>query len=162
MRRKLPDGPWQRIHFDDYRIRHNDVHNVPVLGICPGDGTIHLVFDHHGHPLHYRVSRPGVATQPDSFPWEASLFGPTTDTLDGAERLRRVTYPMFVPAPHDGLLLYFRIGGSVDGDWYLTEYDPAPSRWEAPLAFLCEGGRLPRQAMTAQPAHQRNGILPIR
>ena len=75
-RRKLPDSPWQRIHFDDYRIRHNDVHNVAVLGICPADGTIHLAFDHHGHPLHYRVSQPGLATQPDRCSWEAGLFKP--------------------------------------------------------------------------------------
>lgn len=139
-RRKLPDGPWRGIHFDDYRIRHNDVHNVAVLGICPDDGTIHLAFDHHGHPLHYRVSKPGVATQPDRFPWEASLFGPTTDTLDGNERLRQVTYPMFAPGFDGGLLLYYRSGGSGNGDWHLTEYDPEKSRWGRPQRFLAKEG----------------------
>lgn len=139
-RRPLPDGPWQHIHFDDYRIRHNDVHNVAVLGICPGDGTIHLAFDHHGHPLHYRVSKAGAATQPGRFAWDANLFGPTTDTLDGAERLQRMTYPMFAPASDDGLLLYYRTGGSGDGDWHLTEYDPASSRWARPRVFLAKGG----------------------
>lgn len=49
-RRRLNGGPWQSIRFDD-RVTHNDVHNVSVLGICPGDGTIHLAYDHHGSPL---------------------------------------------------------------------------------------------------------------
>ncbi len=139
-RRKLPDGLWQRFLFDDYRISHNDVHNVAVLGICPGDGTIHLAFDHHGHPLHYRVSKPGVATEPDQFPWEVGLFGSTTDTLDGEERLQRVTYPMFAPGLGGGLLLYYRTGGSGDGDWHLAEYDPATSHWARPLLFLAKEG----------------------
>ncbi len=139
-RRRLPAGPWQRIHFDDYRIRHSDVHNVAVLGVCPGDGTLHLAFDHHGHPLHYRVSKPGVATHPDRFAWDAGLFGPITDTLDQAEPLRGVTYPMFAPAPDGGLLLYYRTGGSGDGDWHLTEYDPAQSCWAPPRRFLAKEG----------------------
>lgn len=139
-RRKLPDGPWQNIRFDDYRIRHNDVHNVAVLGLCPGDGTIHLAFDHHGHPLHYRVSRPGVATEPDAVTWEPGLFGPTTNALHGSGRLQGVTYPMFAPAPDSGLLLYYRTGGSGDGDWHFAEYDPAASRWGRPLKFLSKDG----------------------
>ncbi|MCH5376526.1 MAG: BNR repeat-containing protein [Planctomycetes bacterium] len=139
-RRKLPDGPWERIYFDDYTIHHNDVHNVAVLGICPGDGTIHLAFDHHNHPLHYRVSKRSVVSRPDGLKWEASLFGPTTSMLDGATRLERLTYPMFAPGWHGGLLLYYRIGGSGDGDWYLTEYDPTDSRWSRPLAFLSKDG----------------------
>jgi len=54
-RRKLPAGSWQVIHFDDYLFKSNDNHNVTVLGICRKDGTIHLAFDHHCSPLHYRV-----------------------------------------------------------------------------------------------------------
>ena len=46
-RRKLPDGVWELIQFKDYLFEGNDNHNVTVLGISPGDGTIHLAFDHH-------------------------------------------------------------------------------------------------------------------
>ena len=56
--RKLPDDAWQHLRFPDYDFRSDDAHNTISLGLCPKDGTIHLAFDHHGHPLHYRVSRP--------------------------------------------------------------------------------------------------------
>jgi len=58
-RRKLPAGQWETIRFTDYLFQSNDAHNTISMGICPNDGTIHLSFDHHGHPLHYRVSRKG-------------------------------------------------------------------------------------------------------
>ncbi|MHB8900784.1 MAG: BNR repeat-containing protein, partial [Thermoguttaceae bacterium] len=139
-RRKLPDGPWEHLLFDDYRIDHNDVHNVAVLGICPGDGTIHLAFDHHGHPLHYRVSKPGAAHDPALAPWTPGLFGPITGSLDRKARLEQITYPMFAPGLGDGLLLYYRTGGSGDGDWHFAQYDPATSHWGPPLRFLSSKG----------------------
>lgn len=140
-RRKLPQGPWQPIYFDDYLISTlTDVHNVTSLGICPGDGTIHLAFDHHGGKLKYRVSKPGVATQPEGIAWEAGLFGPTTDTLVGVGQLPNVTYPTFSSAPDGGLLLNYRTGMSSNGDWHLTEYDPATSRWAPPRLFLAKEG----------------------
>ena len=69
-RRKLPDGIWELIHFKDYLFEGNDNHNVTVLGISQSDGTIHLAFDHHGEPLNYRVSQPGVANDPDKYAME--------------------------------------------------------------------------------------------
>lgn len=128
-RRRLPGGSWQRIAFDDYTIRHSDVHNVAVIGICPADGTIHLAFDHHGSPLHYRVSRPGAATAPQDTDWTAALFGPTTSELVPAQKLDRVTYPAFFTTPGGRLQLSYRIGGSGDGDSHLAEYDPDRGGW---------------------------------
>ncbi|MEX0776098.1 MAG: BNR repeat-containing protein [Phycisphaeraceae bacterium] len=129
-RRQLPapdtsGGDWQRITFDDYTISHNDVHNVPVIGICPADGTIHLAFDHHNSPLHYRVSKAGAATHPDKTQWTAALFGPTTSQLVSGQMLDKVTYPLFFTMPDGRLQLYFRIGGSGSGDSHLATYDPA-------------------------------------
>lgn len=46
-RRRLPDGPWQTLVFDDYPQTVDDGHNTVQLGICRGDGTIHLSYDHH-------------------------------------------------------------------------------------------------------------------
>lgn len=140
-RRRLPGDAWEQIHFDDYRIRHNDVHNVAVLGICEADGTIHLAFDHHNSPLHYRVSKPGVASRPEQFAWRAELFGPTTDMLDGRQPLSRLTYPMFVSAPEGGLQLFFRIGGSGNGDWHLAEYEPSAAAWRMLGVVLSKDGR---------------------
>jgi len=46
-RRKLPRGSWQDLVFEDYPQTVDDGHNTAQMGICPGDGTIHLSYDHH-------------------------------------------------------------------------------------------------------------------
>lgn len=46
-RRQLPSGPWEVIVFKDYPQITDDGHNTVQIGICPGDGTIHLSYDHH-------------------------------------------------------------------------------------------------------------------
>ena len=38
-RRKLPDGEWQHLRFQDYDFRSDDAHNTISLGVCPKDGT---------------------------------------------------------------------------------------------------------------------------
>jgi hypothetical protein len=135
-RRKLPRGEWETIHFKDYGIDHTDVHNVVVIGICEGDGTIHLSYDHHGHPLHYRRSVPKVALEPKKFDWTPRRFGKTTDELERGKPLTRVTYPQFFSVPNKKLQLIYRIGSSGNGDWYLAEYDPKPGRWTT-VGMVC-------------------------
>ncbi len=46
-RRELPGGKWGTIRFDDYPQTVDDGHNTVQMGICPGDGTVHLAWDHH-------------------------------------------------------------------------------------------------------------------
>lgn len=46
-RRQFPSGPWETIVFEDYPQTTDDGHNTVQMGICPGDGTIHLSYDHH-------------------------------------------------------------------------------------------------------------------
>ena len=58
-RRKLSLGAWEVIRLDDYAFKSNDAHNTISIGVCPADGTIHISFDHHIHPLNYRVSDKG-------------------------------------------------------------------------------------------------------
>lgn len=139
-RRHLPDGPWQTFAFADYRIDHTDVHNVAVIGICPLDGTIHLSFDHHCSNLHYRVSRPGVATKPDDVRWSAELFSPTTDQLVAGQPLARLTYPEFFNAPDGRLQLYYRLGRSGNGDSHLATYDPRAGGWATWGQFISGQG----------------------
>ena len=128
-RRELPDGDWELIRFLDYQITSSDAHNVTVLGICEGDGTLHLAFDHHAHDLNYRVSEPGVATSPESVTWDASLFGPVTDNLGSVGKLTSVTYPRFFNAPNGNLMLYYRYRGSGNGDGFIQEYDATSHDW---------------------------------
>ena len=46
-RRELPWGAWEVLVLDDYPQTVDDGHNTVQMGICPGDGTIHLSYDHH-------------------------------------------------------------------------------------------------------------------
>ena len=129
-RRKLPGSPWGILRFTDYRFTSNDAHNTISIGLCPADGTLHLSFDHHGHPLHYRVSRPGVATRPEAVKWGPELFGPVTSELQKGKPLRGVTYPRFWRTPDGGLQFCFRVGGSGAGDRILADYDSASGSWQ--------------------------------
>ena len=128
-RRRLPDGAWEIIRFDDYVYEGNDNHNVTVLGICPNDGTIHLSFDHHSDPLHYRVSKPGVASEPDKVNWTADLFSEVRDSLQRGKPVKSVTYPQFVPTPQGNLLFVSRDGIATNGKVTLCEYAPARGGW---------------------------------
>jgi len=129
-RRKLPDGGWQHLRFADYDFRSDDAHNTISLGLCPADGTIHLAFDHHGHPLHYRVSRPQVAADPQKAAWTPALFGPITSELEAGKRLSVVTYPRFWRTPDGGLQFCYRVGGSGNGDRMLVDYCPQSGCWQ--------------------------------
>ncbi|KAI8955686.1 hypothetical protein F4801DRAFT_574427 [Xylaria longipes] len=131
-RRKLPAGPWQTLVFEDYAQTTDDGHNTVQLGICPGDGTIHLSYDHHCDVLRYRHSGVGVATSPEEVTWGPELFTPTLSTLPGlsspetTELLSYITYPRFVTRGRD-LLFTFRTGKAGLGDDHLCVYTAASS-----------------------------------
>lgn len=127
-RRKLPAGEWSVLGFADYDFTSNDAHNTISIGICPQDGTIHLAFDHHGHPLHYRVSRKGAARYPQSTAWKTSLFEPVTSELEVGKPIK-ITYPRFWQTPDGGLQFCYRQGGSGKGDRMLVDYDAETGKW---------------------------------
>jgi hypothetical protein len=128
-RRRLPEGGWSLLRFEDYDFRSNDAHNTISIGICPRDGTVHLAFDHHGHMLHYRVSEKGTAIDPESALWEPSLFGPVLSELEIGKPIR-ITYPRFWQTPEGGLQFCYRQGGSGNGDRMLVDYDPETGTWK--------------------------------
>ncbi|MDP6546181.1 MAG: BNR repeat-containing protein [Phycisphaerae bacterium] len=127
-RRKLPAGKWETIRFGDYDFKSNDAHNTISLGICPNDGTIHMAFDHHVHPLHYRVSKKGAATNPQAVKWDASLFGAVASELEKGKPIK-ITYPRFWQTPGGDLQFCYRRGGSGNGDRMLVDYDPKTGAW---------------------------------
>lgn len=127
-RRELPAGRWKIIRLADYGFRSNDAHNTISMGICPKDGTIHLAFDHHGHPLHYRVSAKGAAENPKGTAWDASLFGPVMSELEKGKPIK-ITYPRFWQTPDGGLQFCYRQGGSGNGDRMLVDYDAETGTW---------------------------------
>ncbi|MGB7325118.1 MAG: BNR repeat-containing protein [Rubripirellula sp.] len=128
-RRQLPGDHWEIIRFTDHRFKTNDSHNTAVVGICENDGTIHLAFDHHATPLNYRVSKIGVANEPERFDWDASLFGPISRSLGSIPASDRVTYPRFFSSPDGNLMLYYRSVTSGNGDGFIERYDGKQHDW---------------------------------
>ncbi|EGO23046.1 hypothetical protein SERLADRAFT_471713 [Serpula lacrymans var. lacrymans S7.9] len=118
------------------------------LGISHGDGTLHISFDQHDNPLNYRISTPGVATNPAGVTWSPDIFGPTLDYLPGLESLVdsvnfiNITYPRFLVIPSSAagstgadLLLEMRVGRSGLGDDWLYRYVPNEG-WELTGRYL--------------------------
>lgn len=128
-RRPLQSEQWDIIEFEDYVFKSCDSHNTAVIGICEGDGTIHLAFDHHVSELHYRVSALGAANHPDEVEWSAALFGPVTDRLGSVGPINKLTYPRFFNAPNGNLMFYYRYVTSGNGDSTLQEYDAQTHDW---------------------------------
>ncbi len=138
-RRILDSDIWQTIIFTDYLFSGDDAHDTISMGICPNDGTIHLAFDHHGDDLNYRVSLPDVATDPSSFVWSSSLFGPILDTLESSV-VKSVTYPAFIRTPEGDLQLIYRYGTSGDGIWNIYDYSGQDHTWSNNRTFLIATG----------------------
>ena len=125
-RRKLPTGVWEIIRFTDYIFETNNAHCSISLGICPGDGTIHLAFDQYHQILNYRISRRGVANKPDDQRWQADLFGPIRGYLEKGRTIR-ISYPRFWQTPQGGLQFGYRQGRSGNGQRMLVDYESSPA-----------------------------------
>ena len=136
-RRELPAGAWQLLRFTDYQIVGQDSHNAVAIGACPNDGTLHLAFDHHGSPLNYRRSIPGLALAPERYAWTPDHFGPVEDELvpsDGT--LTKVTYPRFLPTPDGNLQLVYREFSSGNGRLRLVDYSAETGAWSENRVFI--------------------------
>ncbi|RAH68776.1 uncharacterized protein BO66DRAFT_439787 [Aspergillus aculeatinus CBS 121060] len=127
-RRDLSDqsSEWHHLTFTDYPQRTDDGHNTISVGICAGDGTIHLAFDHHCDTLHYRLSQPGLAYDTRKTSWTSASFGAVQSHLPGCSTLSDVTYPRFIPAG-ENLFFECRIGRAGAGSEALYLYTPAPN-----------------------------------
>jgi hypothetical protein len=139
-RRQLPSGSWEKLVLTDYTQTANDGHNSVSMGICPNDGTIHLSFDHHDNPLHYRVSQTGVATNPAAVIWNADLFYGTRDYLEIGQSVSGLTYPRFWQTPDGDLQMYYRNGASGEGDSFLVDYDGATGTWNNTRMVISRDG----------------------
>ncbi|KAK0372951.1 hypothetical protein CLIM01_09708 [Colletotrichum limetticola] len=132
-RRKLPNSEWQTIIFDDYHQTTDDGHNTVQMGICPGDGTVHLSYDHHCDTLKYRRSIKGIASDPELSRWTKDVFTLTLDYVPGItkphENFGYVTYPRFGVLGND---MYFSIrnGKAGLGDDLLYIYRAATGLYE--------------------------------
>lgn len=102
-----------------------DAHNAISLGIDP-EGFVHVSYDHHGSPLHYRRSHTPLRIDDWSEP--LSMTG---------ELEHQVTYPYFIQVPSDRddpegkseLWFLYRHGGSGNGDICLKVYNHHEKQW---------------------------------
>lgn len=133
-RRCLASDQVQTIRLESYvlaeglpeRQQHNG-HRNTVLGISPGDGRLHLAWDHHVNDLNYTRSRAGWITDPPET-IQATDFEPRQPVA--AEAPQRVTYPRFFNSADETLYFFYRSGGSGAGNIALFQYDPPSGQWE--------------------------------
>ena len=138
-RKNLNRNDWEILRLTDYHFKSNDAHNTISMGICPNDGTIHLAFDHHGHDLHYRISKKGIATTPEKTEWKPSVFGAIVSELEKGKPIK-ITYPRFWQTPNGELQFCYRRGGSGNGDRMLVDYNSITGKWENTRQIDSGGG----------------------
>ncbi|KUJ22481.1 uncharacterized protein LY89DRAFT_704198 [Mollisia scopiformis] len=122
---------WSIMTFDDYEQSVDDGHNTISIGVCKGDGTIHVAFDHHCNELKFRISHQEIAHKPSKHQWDTSIFSKTQNSLPGLEvddLMKEVTYPGFVNIGND-LLLTYRIGQAGAGSDILYRYSSSTHQY---------------------------------
>ncbi|HEY1686730.1 MAG TPA: BNR repeat-containing protein [Tepidisphaeraceae bacterium] len=125
-RRKLNDPHWD-IAIQKFTGNVKDAHNDVVLGIS-SDGLVHISYDHHGAPLHYRVS---------SKPYDIRSFGPEIPMTGQTEK--HVTYPQFISAPDGNFYFFYRDGSSGNGNLCVNRYDAKTKSWSIIAHPLVDG-----------------------
>ena len=133
VRRNRSNDEVQIVRLEDYLLaegfpesQQRNGHRNTVIGISPGDGRVHISWDHHANDLNYTRSRAGLITEP---PEEitAADFEPRQPIAEGAPQ--RVTYPRFFNDFNETLYFFYRSGGSGSGNIALFEYDADNGSW---------------------------------
>jgi hypothetical protein len=124
--RELPSLEWT-VHHTDWKGHVRDAHNSISLGVS-SDGYLHVSYDHHAGPLHYRRSRK---------PLDPTTFGPL-EPMTGQQEAR-VTYPQFVNLPDGTMLFFYRDGKSGRGDLCINRYDTRAQTWSVSQHPLISG-----------------------
>jgi len=138
-RRDLRAGSVQTLRMPAWTLSADDGHRNTCLGISPADGRLHLSWDHHNNPLHYARSRPGFLTDPPERLTVDDLGAEEPVAKDPAVA-SRVTYPRFFNDPKGNLFLFYRQGGSGNGDNYLHRYEAGSGTWtNVGLVFSSRG-----------------------
>jgi hypothetical protein len=152
-RRDLRDNDLQALQLPQFKLSNDDAHRNTCLGVSLGDGRLHLSWDHHNNPLRYTRSRAGFLSAPppqinasDIEPQQAIEQPPASTT--------RVTYPRFFNDANGRLFLFYRQGGSGNGENYLHRYDSQNGTWTAiGKVFSSKGTWEPWEQSTSRNAY---------
>jgi hypothetical protein len=134
-RRDLRDHQVQALRLEQHQltINPNDRHRNIVLGISPGDGRLHLSWDHHANDLRYTKTRAGFLTHPPER-MSPTDFEPAQALTEDAPQ--RVTYPRFLNDNDGRLFFMYRSGGSGNGRTVVARYDSTTGKWTVSSGFL--------------------------
>jgi hypothetical protein len=124
--RDLPGDKWD-LAVQSFKGNIKDAHNDVVLGVS-SDGLLHISYNHHDNPLHYRVS---------AKPYDIHSFGDARPMTGQNET--SVTYPQFISAPDGTLYFFYRDGASGNGSLLLNRYDVASKSWQVVQHPLIDG-----------------------
>lgn len=127
-RRDLRDDSIQTLRLPQFTLANSDAHRNTCLGLSPQDGRLHLSWDHHNNPLNYARSRAGFLTNP---PKKLSVeqIEPKQAVGDNPSVMSRTTYPRFFNDAKGTLYLFYRQGGSGNGENYLFRYEAKAGEW---------------------------------
>lgn len=127
-RRDLGDHKVQLLRLPQWRLSADDAHRNTCLGASAEDGRLHFCWDHHNNPLNYgRTCRDFLTRPPESM--AAEHIEPKQPLSPGPLPNLRVTYPRFLNDAQGNLFLFYREGGSGNGDNYLCRYRPENGNW---------------------------------
>lgn len=123
-RKPLVGCVWKTISFP-YSQTDPDAHRSANIAVSPNDKRIHIVWGLHAgvnETLNYVVSNVDNATDVPDADFNVDLFDERRDQLSPGDDLGRITYPRFIVGNSNNLLLFWRRGGSGNGDHYVSEY----------------------------------------
>ncbi|MBC3758670.1 BNR-4 repeat-containing protein [Hyunsoonleella sp. SJ7] len=124
-RKKIGEGNWVHVALPAKMSLvggKGDTHLTTNIGICPIDGTVHLMFDHHNEDLNYIRSKKNIAYGPDS-DFTAANFLPQQDYLIPGKKVTGVTYPDLFNNDLGEMYFERRLGSAVGGDIIMTYYN---------------------------------------
>lgn len=152
-RRDLRDNDVQTLRLPEFKLSGDDAHRNTCLGLSPEDGRLHLSWDHHNNPLRYTRSRAGFLTTPPSR-ISAADFEPQQPITEPSSVASRATYPRFFNDAEGRLFLFYRQGGSGNGDNYLFRYEASSGTWKLiGKAFSARGTYAPWDNRTSRNAY---------
>ena len=124
-RKKIGEGNWIHVELParlSLVAGKGDTHLTTNVGICPIDGTVHLMFDHHNENLNYIRSKKNIAFGPDS-EFTAENFLPQQDYLIPGKVVKGVTYPDMFNNDQGEMYFERRLGSAVGGNIVMTYYN---------------------------------------
>ncbi|MFZ2651312.1 MAG: BNR repeat-containing protein [Burkholderiaceae bacterium] len=130
------------------QFKVQDAHDSISVGI-DRLGYIHLAYDHHGSPLHYRRSLRHL---------DVSQFGPEIAMVGKDES--QITYVSFIESAHGErpLLCLYRTGYAGRGDALLNAYDEGSGTWTRLANPLLSGSK--QQPWTSSPYWNQPAVAP--